>query len=349
MKRLLAFLSIGCFWSIIKSEETFAELFKPIRLKYLYQLVDAHPEMQAELDFLFQIKKAFNVKKSLHKKIIAYSLFWKAPYPGIAQPAITPDSMYDKNLHVKKCNSSFYDVFFEPLLKQLKTYKNYYPDWTARIYLAHDLEFLLPQLLTYDVEIFLMASSSLYAQPGALWRFLVFDDPTVYAAISWEADATICYADKILEWIEAPDTYGFFRLYTPRRTSKKLTQNYIRTWEARCNPIWAGHFGAKKVDWLTMEKAMKGFILHRKLFLDEARHKDDIPEPYHPYGFGNQFPAYGFDERFLKHVLYFEAADRDQLTLISVDTQEEIQEQAPLHPWVKADLDCTHYKICGAY
>ena len=56
------------------------------------------------------------------------------------------------------------------------------------------------------------------------------------------------------------------------------------------SPILAGCFGGKKVDWIDMEKAMKGFILHRTLFPDEARHKEDTVLQRHPYGYGNRFP-----------------------------------------------------------
>lgn len=115
------------------------------------------------------------------------------------------------------------------------------------------------------------------------------------------------------------------------------------------NPIYAGHFGAKKVRWITMEKALKGFILHRTLFPSEARHPIDTAREGHPYGFGNRFPDYGFDERFLKQVIYFEAVKRSELTLISKDTKELIKAHVPLHPIIKADLEFSNYQIYGCY
>ena len=126
------------------------------------------------------------------------------------------------------------------------------------------------------------------------------------------------------------ETKGLFRV---------LLDNWIVKLHPRANysPIPAGCFGGKKVNWVQFEKAMKGYILHRKLFPDEPRHHlDKAILPGHPYGFGNQFPDYGFDERFLKHVIYFEALSRDQLTNISIEDFHLYS--VNLHPWAKADL-----------
>ena len=111
----------------------------------------------------------------------------------------------------------------------------------------------------------------------------------------------------------------------------------------------AGCFGGKKVDWINMEKALKGFIIHRKLFTDEPRHPKDKATYDHPYGIGNVFPNYGIDERFLKHVLYFAAADRGQLTLISTASKKQRKKRIRKDTEGYMDLEYTKFKTLDGY
>lgn len=325
----------------INSKETFENLFKPIRLNYLYKLFDSHPEMKEELDHMFKIEKVYHLKDTPNKKIISYSLFWKATNLAMPQPVVNKNTIHEKKHGVKK-NSTFYATYVHPLLNQLKVYKKDFPDWTARLYLANDLQFLLPLFLDLEVEIFVMASSSVRASPGAMWRFLALDDPQANVVYVRDADEDN-FCSEVLEWVNTPGTIGFFRLRDVRLLSSKVPP--IKDY----SPILAGCFGTKNVHWVDMEKAMKGFILHRMLFPDEIRHSIDLSYRDHPYGFGNRFPDYGFDERFLKHVIYFEAVSREQLTLLSIDKKELRGTKLKLHPWIQLDLKFTKYKAFGPY
>ncbi len=238
------------------------------------------------------------------------------------QPIVTNKSIYQKSPAIKY-GSSFYVIYVKPLIKQLKLFKKLYPEeWTARVYLAADLEFLVPQLLLPGVEVYVMHSKSLAAAPGSLWRFLVFQDKTVKAAYVKDADGgsarwdgDFSMTNKVLKWIYSPKTKGFFRV--------RDLNYYVTAWRSRnkhysryYSPISAASFGGKNFHWLNIEKAMKGFILHRILFPHEKRHSYDFSSKKHPYGFGNDYMGYGFDERFLKRVIYFAAADRNELTLL---------------------------------
>lgn len=330
-------------------EETFADAFRPFKVSYLYKLVDEHVEHQQELNEMFEIKEMHNVKRGYKKKILAYSLFWKLDQrkgKKGAQPEVNQATIYQNYPTIKK-GKSFYTVYVKPLIRQLRIFKKFYPDWISRIYLAHDLKFLIPQLSLPDVEIFVMTSSSIGASPGSMWRFLVFDDPHVSMAYVKDADyapgrvdGDFSHTKRVLSWANSPSTQGFFRL----RDLGFLAKVQIPVYK-RYSPIVASSFGGKKVNWINMEKAMKGFILHRRLFPDEPRHYKDIPFRGHPYGFGNEFPTYGFDERFLKHVLYFAAADKNQLTLIPTDHLEYGGRNLPPNHWVRLDLKYTKYKI----
>ena len=167
--------------------ETFADIFKPLEPQYLYNLVDDHPESQSELNEMFRIESTHNIKER-SKNVIAYSLFWKSPLISKLQPKVSPTEIHSKGLALKNKNRSFFELYVKPLLEQLKTYDKFYPGWVARVYLAHDLAFLLPEFLKHDAEVFIMASNSIAAAPGSMWRFLVFDDPLVQAAYIRDAD-----------------------------------------------------------------------------------------------------------------------------------------------------------------
>lgn len=341
--KILFLLNCSLFSFIHAKRETFADVFKPLKVEYLYQLLDKHPEMRDKLDDMFRIKKKYNEKRKGNKKVISYSLFWKAPLASQKPPIVNKRTIYSKSATVKRVES-FYNMYAVPLMQQLKNFKKFYPDWIARVYLSADLEFLIPKLSGPDVEIFVMGSNSIAAAPGAMWRFLVFDDPRVKVAYVKDADKSLerldgnfIKAKMVQKWAKSKKTRGFFRL---------RDMNYVASVAIPRNkwysPISASCFGAKKVDWINMEKAMKGYILHRILFPDELRHRKDIVFDGHPYGFGNEFPSYGFDERFLKHVLYFEAAHRDELTLIL--TGKKLNKFPPAN-WVRLDLDYTKNKI----
>lgn len=319
-KRLInsVLLMVLFFYPADGKKKTFDDVFKPVKVDYLYKLYDKYKGMQRLLDDMFSIKKRYNVKKDDHKKVMSFSLFWKAPYAHMVQPEVNSDAIYQACPTVKG-GDSFYSVYVEPLIDQLKKFKKFYPGWIARVYLSSDLEFLVPKLLGKDVEIFVMNHNSLAAAPGSMWRFLVFDDPDVDIAYIkdadkiWERlDGNFSRSEQINAWIKASKTKGFFRLRDLHFASRRWIPRF--GWYS---PISASSFGAKHVDWIDIEKAMKGYILHRLIFPAEQRHIDDCALVNHPYGFGHEFPNYGFDESFLKHVLYFAAADRRELTLIS--------------------------------
>lgn len=323
------------FCKISAKADTFADIFKPIKLEYLYNLVDKHQDKQDELDAMFKIKKKYNVKKQKNKRVLAYSLFWKAPLAHATSPqTINGDTIHQAASTIKG-GGSFYSKYVGPLIKQLRIFRHFFPGWIARVYLAEDLEFLLPMLIKPDVEVFVMASNSLAASPGAMWRFLVLDDPDVRVAYIRDADklpkhlnGDFAYNKHILRWINDQTTKGFFRA---RDFGRQATRRIINA--KYYSPIVASSFGAKDVHWIKMKKAMQGYILHRTLFPHEPRHPRDVAVYRHPYGFGNEFPSYGFDERFLKHVIYFEAVERKELATISTD-----RSKADSHSWIKLDM-----------
>lgn len=285
------------------------QVFKYLPLEYLYKLYDEHPESHAILDSYFRVKRIINVKKT--KKLLTYSLFWKP------QDNVNQETIHEKRV-MKGRITSFYELYVEPLKRTISYFKKHEPKTRFRIYLASDLEFLITDLSSPNVEIFLMESSSIGHSPGAMWRFLAFGDKNVKWVCCQDSDEKERRRDipLINKWLHDHSTTGFYRIHSTK--SSDVFDHAIYS------PIIANCFGAKRGHGIDFEKAMKGFILHRELFLDEDRHPQDTSLSGHPYGFGNHFPVYGFDERFLKHVIYFHLAKKAQLsTLVSSHSKKE--------------------------
>ncbi len=309
------------FYTLSLEAEQFSDVFKPISIKYLNELFDsANPEKQEELNHHFHIKKIYGARPDNNKYITSYSLFWKSTHTSLPQPLVNEESIHEIRTF-SRATSSFYNYYVAPMIQTIKKRAQLHPKWVPRIYLAADLEFMVPHLQEQTkAEIYLMASSSIAHNPGALWRFLAFDDPQAYFVCINDSDEYINphNESKVFSWLKDSSSKGWLRL---------MTLNYRENLEeALYSPLVASSLWFKNVQNLNfnMEKAMKGFILHRQLFPDEERHPRDVSYDTHPYGFGNEFPTYGFDERFLKHVVYYEMAKRGELTAFLVNKFEEV-------------------------
>ncbi len=351
IKKIIAFYPILLFSITLfcQKEKTFANFYKPLTVNYLYQLIGKHPHLGLKIQKLFKVKKKYNVHEMSGKKVISFSLFWKSRFKQGHQPKISPESIY-QTTSTTRTNQSFNSLYVEPLIKQLKVLKKYYPGWIARIYLAHDLEFLVPRLQMDHVEIFVMESNSIAASPGAMWRFLVFDDPHVKMAIIRDADPAadrfdgkFTFSSHIKKWFESEESKGFYRLKNFEYMAHHWSKNKFYS------PISGGAFGGKHVNWISMQKGMIGFILHRMIYRGEKRHLSDKAFPGHPYGYGNEFPSYGFDERFLKHVLYFAATRRNQLTLIPTGHLKNKGKHLSANHPIMLDLKYAKFKSTGGF
>lgn len=284
------------------AHHAFNDVFKSLSLDYLYKLYDSHPETHEVLDGYFRVKKKLGHQKA--KKLLTYSLFWKP------QDVVNIETIHQKR-HMKGKETSFYELYVMPLKKNIAYFKKNESSTRIRIYLSSDLEFLVSDLSSSNVEIFVMESNSVGHSPGAMWRFLAFGDPETTWVCCQDSDQTEREknVDIINKWLRDKSTHGFYRIHAAKYKENLEGAVY--------SPIVANCFGSKTFLRIDFEKAMKGFLLHRELYPDETRHPRDTALNGHPYGFGNHFPVYGLDERFLKHVLYFYLADRALLTTLS--------------------------------
>ncbi len=295
----------------------FSEVFPPVYLNELYDLVEQSPETKEELDALFKVARKINELPGNDKKIIAYSLFWKPSHTGLSVPIVNKQTVYQSKNEDRLEDKTFYQTYVKPLSITLSKIPKIYPGWGVRIYLANDLAFLIDDLFCRFpfVEVFLMESNSIAHNPGAMWRLLVFDDPNVAMASIRDSDDKLSGSTEraVADWLNGPDTKGFYR--------KTLFHNRVHLYEGKgqyeYSPIYAGSCGGKLIhSMVQMEKAMKGYILYRERNPNAFIHPSIIVDDIHPQGFGNKFPAYGFDESFLRHVIYYSMAHKGLLTTL---------------------------------
>jgi hypothetical protein len=130
---------------------------------------------RAELEMFHGVAKVFNAQNKPH--IVSVSLFWKhvrESDPDLPEP--TRELMMNaKQLGLVR-RFSPWECYVEPLLNRVPGLRELYPDVVFRVYLALDLDFLIPDLVEAGCEVYWMKSSSIRLVPGSLWRLLPFEE-----------------------------------------------------------------------------------------------------------------------------------------------------------------------------
>jgi hypothetical protein len=153
---------------------------------------DATLQEKEALNQHFTIASIHNQRKVDH--VVATSLFWKPASMGeVEYPQPTRAIM--QNPRESGLSSRFenpWEHYVEPVFEAARHLATIRPDLVYRVYLANDLSFLISDLVEAGCEVYLMASSSLYHNPGAMWRFL---------AMEAEGLVTMSDSDRALEMI----------------------------------------------------------------------------------------------------------------------------------------------------
>ena len=130
---------------------------------------------KSELETFHGVEKVFNAQDQPH--IVSVSLFWKhvrESDPNLPEP--TRELMMNaKQLGLVR-RFSPWETYVEPLLYHVPSLRAQYPGVVFRVYLAQDLEFLIPDLVEAGCEVYWMKSSSIRLVPGSLWRYLPFEE-----------------------------------------------------------------------------------------------------------------------------------------------------------------------------
>jgi hypothetical protein len=245
-----------------------------------------------EFDDWFTIEKEYI--NSIKKKCISISLFKK-------NVDNTHDNEFDVDI-TKWC-----EKYLKSLIKNLNNFNS--DNICVNLYLANDLSILIPRLTKYKfLNIFLMKSSSIGASPGSLWRYINITNK-LYDYVF------IADIDEPWDWINDWDNSDYDNKVCTLKAGDGIISNNPYVPSLNFTTIISSHIKCcpSKFNY-NIINVMKGFIsLCKKR--EKSNHPwgfddDDAitywnhPVGNHIYGWGRITTMYGFDEFFLKHVIY---------------------------------------------
>ena len=247
---------------------------------------------------------------SVPRHIVAATLFWK--HVNSADPDLPPptrEMLVDaKRMGLVK-RFAPWDSYVEPLMLHSKAAMARHPHATFRLYLAADLDFLIPELTALGWEIYLMKSPSIRYSPGGFWRFLALEEDALITVIDTDRMGEV---SQEIARTEGMHQMGLGLWRVPGYYNSDLTQ------QVRYRPILGGHFGAHGGD-IPVRELIECFVWH-------WRHQT-LPNTAHIPGQGerpiqfSEWPNYGFDEWFQLAALYPRLVERGTLTFIPCDAR----------------------------
>ena len=203
-----------------------------------------------------------------------------------------------------------------PLLEGAALLKKARPDAVFRVYLAADLKFLIRDLVAVGCEVMLMKSSSIRHNPGAMWRFLAFEEKDRWVTVT-DSDLARDVVNSV-ERTETIMTAGLGLWRVPYIFTSIDADNH----PGHYRPITASQIGVAG-GVLAMDQLMKAFLWHtlrgtmpNECLLRTVKGRTK-PLPI----FGTDWPTYGFDEWFLIAVVYPRLAFEGVLTFFSINTK----------------------------
>lgn len=269
--------------------------------KYFPALTDAHVEEymssvssseKQEFDSWLEVERIYNAQRG--KRILSVSLFWKN-VDHWTPDLPTPSLELLQNARQLGLVTRFepWTHYVLPVIQGAQKLKQAYPDVDVRVYLAKDLEFLVP-LLEPFCEVRLMKHSSIRHNPGAFWRFLALEDEAESVTI---IDADMMGGDYV---------QGVLKRTSEMLKSDTATWRVPNTHEVDAEdlfvyrPITACGFGTRCK--LPIRTLIEAFIWHyrRGLFPKMVEHPERGPLLH----FQHPWPGYGPDEWFLATAIY---------------------------------------------
>jgi len=280
------------------------------------------PEERAELENLLGVERIIPARlprsgkpgpRSQRRHLVSATLFWKhvqGADPDLPVPSRERLVMAKRLGLVKRFSP--WTSYVEPLMDYTAGAVERHPDVTFRLYLARDLDFLVPDLTALGWEVYLMKSPSLRYCPGGFWRFLALGergkrvtviDTDRMNAVDGEIARTKMMDGMGLGLWRVPGYYG--------------VDNDRKTDRVRYRPILGGHFGG--IGGLPVRELIEAFIWHAR--------RGSLPVMAQMPGRGEvpihcvKWPDYGFDEWFQLAALYPRMVPRGTLSFIPTEAR----------------------------
>lgn len=277
------------------------------------QIEKALKEFSREDEALFQDE--FGVERIVGRvgatggHIVAFSLFCKPPNiadTGVKQ--ISEDVL--KNNDAKALGTRFepWHHYVAPLIEHGPKIIEARPDVTVRIYLAKDMEFLLPELIPF-AEIVLMRGSSVRSAPGMLWRFLPLEEGRALTVLDADLASTALLKIRITERLPEAGL-GFWRVPVPF--------DFAGNGDLVYRTIAGCYWGARVM--LPILDLLRAFRWHQNRNLHPVYGLHPLKKRYSVL-FGCCWPNYGSDEYFQNVVLYPRFAEHGTLTILRKPTR----------------------------
>lgn len=319
------------FQGLLHEHTINSNLFQIVTPEYLNTI---NTRMYREISELFEID--YVLDKTYKKNIISVALFcqnkdnsFKDEFPSI------PNDI----------GSYWYNTYLDKLLKVIKDFNisSYKQEWGIRLYIEPLLTHIIPQIQNKNVEIYVMKNNSIGSQPGMLWRFLSADDKNLEAMIScdidenfndfsiWLEDIKICkelYPDKKMIRLVMPYYKLGLDFYKIDKEDDALNVQTVMGGRIAFFP------NRSTLEWkdlmikymcLRFERLnSKNKHLDYDYYLNDTPHKKVIKRDHLGLGWGGHPYRYGFDEKFLKVVIFPYFAKRGEIISI-VNEKNEIQ------------------------
>ena len=245
-----------------------------------------------------------------NRHIVAATLFWKHVNerdPDLPMP--TREKLVDARRMGLVKRLEPWESYIEPLLAHTREAIEIHPDVIFRLYLAADLEFLVPELCDTGWEVYVMKSSSIRYCPGGFWRFLALEEAgTLVTVIDTDRMKEVSHEISRTESM-AKLGLGLWRV--PGYYNSDLSK------QVRYRPILGGHFGAR--GGIPVRELIEVFIWHWR--------QGTLPQTANIPGLGElpiqhaEWPSYGFDEWFQLAALYPRLVQLGTLTFIPSDAR----------------------------
>jgi len=293
----------------------------------------------AEFESFFGIQEVFPSRNSAITNeskighIVSATLFWKHVNDGDADlPTPTREMLVDAKRMGLVRRFAPWGSYIEPLFEHTRAAVAKYPHVTFRLYLAADLDFLVPELTELGWEIYLMKSPSVRYCPGGFWRFLPLEEEDVLVTVI-DTDRMRMVGDEI-ERTDHMAAMGLGLWRVPGYYNSGVTK------QVRYRPILGGHFGAK--GGIPIRKLIEAFVWH-------WRH-ESLPQTAQIPGAGEvpikfaKWPNYGFDEWFQLAAMYPWLAPGGTLTFIPTDARSFLLPiDVEYATWANPASECVYF------